>query len=186
MSPFLDVGDISVSRSRLSGTLKQPKEDLNAHDQIFEKVTVHFATTCAGVPRLSGGLAPWQCRRARNLMLQDLADCPTLSHLAAACGLSSRHFLRAFKKSNGVSPHRWLLIARVDRACELLENTPASIADIAHACGFADQSHLTRVFRGLVGAAPGAWRRARSCDAVLEGSAAAVDGLVLRRTGTGG
>lgn len=58
-------------------------------------------------------------------------------------------------------PHRWLLKARVERAREMLEKTAESVGEIANACGFADQSHLTRTFRKLFGTPPGAWRRTR-------------------------
>lgn len=189
MSPFLDVGDISVSRSGLGGR-SSDRRKIESRDPVIEAVTVHFGTIGTGVPRclqrFSGGLAPWQCKRARDLMLDDLAHCPSLSAVASACGLSNRQFHRAFKASNGLSPHRWLLGARVDRAREMLEKSAASIAEVAHACGFADQSHLTRVFQKLVGAAPGAWRRAKACSADLEQPEAAVDGWPPLRTGTNG
>jgi transcriptional regulator GlxA family with amidase domain len=48
---------------------------------------------------------------------------------------------------------------RVKRAKELLRGTSTSIAEIALACGFSDQSHLTRVFSKTFGISPGAWRR---------------------------
>ena len=111
--------------------------------------------------RFNGGLAPWQCKRAKEIMLDDLSVSPSLAEIAATCGLSSRHFLRAFKASNGMPPHRWLLKARVERAREMLEKTAESVGEIANACGFADQSHLTRTFRKLFGTPPGAWRRTR-------------------------
>jgi len=114
-----------------------------------------------GLQRFNGGLAPWQCKRAKEAMLDDLSVSPSLAEIAATCGLSSRHFLRAFKASNGMSPHRWLLKARVERAREMLEKTAESVGEIANACGFSDQSHLTRTFRKLVGTPPGAWRRTR-------------------------
>jgi transcriptional regulator GlxA family with amidase domain len=58
-----------------------------------------------------------------------------------------------------MSPHRWLLHARVRRAQQVLLEADARLAEVALASGFADQSHLTRVFRSLTGEAPGAWRR---------------------------
>jgi AraC-like DNA-binding protein len=58
-----------------------------------------------------------------------------------------------------MAPHRWLLRHRIDRAKALLRGSEAPLAEIADACGFSDQSHLTRVFRSLTGTSPGAWRR---------------------------
>jgi len=108
-----------------------------------------------------GGLAPWQVELALRHLLRDLcADFP-VEELARLCGLSRCYFTRAFRISLGVTPHRWLVRQRVRRAGEMLERTEESISAIAQSCGFADQSHLTRMFRALVGASPAAWRRRR-------------------------
>jgi AraC family transcriptional regulator len=58
-------------------------------------------------------------------------------------------------------PHRWVRSFRVQRAKELLERSPHSLALVAYECGFSDQSHMTRVFSAAVGITPGAWRRNR-------------------------
>ena len=109
-----------------------------------------------------GGLAPWQVRRAKELMTANLQEHVPLSQLAARCGLSMRHFARAFRQSTGVPPHRWLLNHRVDRAKEKLRNPALTLAEIGLACGFADQSHFTRTFTAVVGMGPGLWRRMES------------------------
>ena len=115
--------------------------------------------------RHAGGLAPRQARLARDLLLADLETDPSLPELAAACGLSVRHFSRAFRASFGAPPHQWVLQQRVARARDLLLRSGAPLSDIALACGFADQSHLTRVFHAAVGASPAAWRRERDAGA---------------------
>ncbi|QWT18846.1 AraC family transcriptional regulator [Bacillus sp. NP157] len=106
-----------------------------------------------------GGLAHWQERRALAFMEQRLDQSFPVSDVADACGLSVNHFSRAFRRTLGKPPHRWLLDRRIERARELLRTTPLALADIALACGFAEQSHFTRVFTRLVGMPPGAWRR---------------------------
>lgn len=106
-----------------------------------------------------GALAPWQVRCATELMIERMGEDISLSEPAAACGLSSNYFARAFKRSMGMPPHRWMLLQRVLRAKSLLRDADRSLSDIAAACGFADQSHFTRVFTGIVGASPGAWRK---------------------------
>ena len=75
--------------------------------------------------------------------------------------MSVSHFSRAFRRTMGVAPHKWLLTRRVELAKERLRDHQLSLLDVALACGFADQSHLTRVFTCMVGLSPGAWRRAR-------------------------
>ncbi|MNW16127.1 Transcriptional activator NphR [compost metagenome] len=58
-----------------------------------------------------------------------------------------------------MTPHRWLTAHRIERACALLAQADLSIAAVALACGFSDQSHLTRVFAQALGTTPGMWRR---------------------------
>ena len=71
---------------------------------------------------------------------------------------SGHYFTRAFKQAQGDAPHRWLR-QRVQHAKTLLRETHMSLAEITIVCGFADQSHFTRVFGAHTGQAPGVWRR---------------------------
>jgi AraC-like DNA-binding protein len=143
-------------------------------DHLTLAFAAHLARSYGGMlgaPRLiKGGLAPWQERRAQELILANLAGALTLAELAAACGLSASYFTRAFRRSTGRSPHRFLIEARVARAKLLLRRRNLSLSEIAAACGFADQSHFTRVFVRQVGLAPAAWRHS-----VLGWSAPAAD-----------
>jgi AraC-like DNA-binding protein len=66
-------------------------------------------------------------------------------HKSQTCGPSRGYFIRGFKKTTGKAPHQWILSQRVERARGLLMKTDMSLADVALACGFADQSHFTRV-----------------------------------------
>ena len=106
-----------------------------------------------------GGLASWQERRAIAYMEERLDQSFPVADVAEACGLSVNHFSRAFRRSIGKPPHRWLLDRRIRRAQDMLRINHLSLADIALACGFAEQSHFTRVFTRTVGMPPGAWRR---------------------------
>ena len=109
----------------------------------------------------SRGLAPWQVKLALRLLLNDFCADHSVEQVAAICGLSRSYFERAFKVSLGTPPHQWRVRQRVQRAAEMLERTNDSISVIALNCGFADQSHLTRMFRASVRASPAAWRRQR-------------------------
>jgi AraC-like DNA-binding protein len=115
----------------------------------------------SGPKTVARGLAAWQLNLALQLLLGDLASDFPLALLASHCGLSRSYFSRAFKISMGLPPHRWLMHHRIARAQEMLARPDESIAEIAVSCGFADQSHLTRVFHSVVGASPAAWRRQR-------------------------
>jgi AraC family transcriptional regulator len=104
-------------------------------------------------------LAPWQLRKVTDFIRTHSAEALQLSDLAAISGLSISHFGRAFKGSTGLSPHRWHLNLRIEQARAMLADASASIAQVACATGFADQSHFTRVFSKIVGTSPGALRR---------------------------
>jgi AraC-like DNA-binding protein len=137
-------------------------------DHVFLAMVTHLAVTYGGLgtgdvqayattkARL---LSPIEERRVTARLLDDLAGDTSLSELAALCGRSRSHFIRAFKQSTGMPPHRWLLLQRVERAKDLLRGTTTPIAEIALTCGFSDQSHLTRVFAKAFRITPGAWRR---------------------------
>jgi AraC-like DNA-binding protein len=107
-------------------------------------------------------LAPWQLNLVTEFVRTHLAETLQLSQLAAISRLSTSHFGRAFKGSTGLPPHRWHLNMRIEEARAMLADVNASLADVACATGFADQSHFTRVFTKIVGVSPGAWRRAQS------------------------
>jgi AraC family transcriptional regulator len=124
----------------------------------------HLAQVYGQLPNLAklrGGLAPWQLRRARELMLSRLSGKVAIAELAEVCGLSASYFARAFRRSAGMPAHKWLMKERIERAKELLLNSSTSLPDVALACGFADQSHLTKVFSLTAGRTPARWRRER-------------------------
>ena len=110
-------------------------------------------------PAVRGGLAPWQLRQAKQILISRLDEPISLAELARACKLSPGHFARAFRQTTGQPPHRWLMVQRIEKAKQLLVNSTLSLARIAQKCGFADQSHFTRVFAQLVQSSPGQWRR---------------------------
>ena len=121
----------------------------------------HIAQTYGGLETLParGGLAPWQERRAKEIIEANLNGEVPLVQLARECGLSTSHFSRAFKDTVGIPPHQWLLHRRIETAMRLLHNRHFSLPEVALACGFSDQSHFTRVFTRLSGTSPGVWRR---------------------------
>jgi AraC-like DNA-binding protein len=131
-------------------------------DYTLLALAAHLARTygdLAYMPDYKGGLAPWQERRAKELLANDLASQKSLQIVANECHLSISHFARAFRKSVGTAPHKWLLRQRVSAAKDLMSQHDRKLSEVALCCGFADQSHFTRVFSREVGCSPGAWRR---------------------------
>jgi AraC-like DNA-binding protein len=104
--------------------------------------------------------APAAVAHTRELLSERLADPPSLEELAAATGLGPFALLRAFRAETGLPPHAYLNQLRVRQARSLLDGglAPAQVA--AHT-GFADQAHLTRHFKRVVGVPPGAYQRER-------------------------
>lgn len=93
----------------------------------------------------------------RERLADELQSPPSLADLAADLGLSRYQLLRAFRTTMGIPPYAWLAQHRVDRARGLLEagRRPAEVAGLV---GFADQAHLTRWFRRVLGVTPAAYR----------------------------
>jgi AraC family transcriptional regulator len=110
-------------------------------------------------PPVRGGLAPWQERRAKEILRAHLDGNVRIADIAAECRLSPGHFATSFKRSTGVSPTAWLARQRIDHARALLRRGDLTLSEIAAATGFTDQPHFTRAFSRLVGMSPGAWRR---------------------------
>lgn len=94
--------------------------------------------------------------QALNFIHQNYSRELSLSDIAAAAHLSTYHLTRVFKKATGVSPHQYLVQVRVNSARSLLSAGAGdrSLAEIAAAVGFADQSHLTRHFKRVLGMTP--------------------------------
>ncbi|WP_157944659.1 helix-turn-helix transcriptional regulator [Mangrovicella endophytica] len=110
-------------------------------------------------PPLRSGLAPWQERQAKELMQAGFARPLTITEVSEACKLSPSYFAAAFRRSTGQSPHRYLSQIRIAASKRLMLAGEISLAEVALACGFGDQSYFTRVFSNLVGTSPGQWRR---------------------------
>jgi AraC family transcriptional regulator len=83
-----------------------------------------------------------------------LNDPLSLASMAAQIDMSRCHFATQFKQATGVTPHQYVSEQRVENAKRLLRSDQLSIAEIALMCGFANQSHLNKVFKKYVGTTP--------------------------------
>jgi AraC-like DNA-binding protein len=105
-----------------------------------------------------GALPLSRFRRVREYIGEHLDQDLTLAQLGAVVCMSPYHFARLFRRSTGVSPHRFVVRARIDRATTLLAAPELSIARIARAVGFRTPSHFSTVFRRITGITPRAYR----------------------------
>jgi AraC family transcriptional regulator len=121
-----------------------------------------------GVPRSAqqthGGLARAALRRVEDMITSALNDTttssPTLDQLAGAACLSVNHFIRAFHQQTGVTPHRHVVLRRLERGITLLKKPGKSVAEVADGAGFATPAHFVATFRRTMGVTPGAFQAA--------------------------
>ena len=115
-------------------------------------------------------LIAWQRRRVLEHIESNLATPLRNRDLAALVDFSEFHFNVAFRNSLGASPHEFVIRRRVERAQQLMLSSALSLCDIAAECGLADQAHLSRLFRKIVGDTPAAWRKSRCAAAIPRAS----------------
>lgn len=114
--------------------------------------------------RVRGGLARAARRRVEDMLTAALdgttSRSPTLGEMASAACLSVNHFIRAFHQQTGVTPHRHVVLRRLERAITLLKKPGTSVAEVADGVGFATPAHFIATFRRTMGVTPGALQAA--------------------------
>jgi AraC family transcriptional regulator len=108
--------------------------------------------------RVAAPLDDTRLRRVLAYIEEHLAGRLDLDTLAGIALVSRFQFPKMFKRAVGESPHRYVVGRRLDMAARLLSSSSLRIADVAAACGFADQSHMTRLFRSRYQTTPAAYR----------------------------
>jgi AraC family transcriptional regulator len=130
-------------------------------ERVLLASTTYFAHAFGGMRPPSDArheLSPTQITRAIDLMRGQCDADISLSMLAAEMDLSPHHFARAFRRTTGETPDRWLRRQRVERAKVMMRETTLSISQIATSCGFSSAVHFSRVFAACVGVRPSIWR----------------------------
>jgi transcriptional regulator GlxA family with amidase domain len=155
----------SAIRSALDDERGTAEDSLRRAAEILEEIGEAEATAR---DQVRGGLSPWQIRKVTSHVEAHLDRSIKNEDLARIVRLNPSHFGRAFRNSFGEPPHEYVIRRRVERAQGLMLSTDASLSAIALDCGLADQAHLSRLFRRVVGESPRAWRRARIGEPVAE------------------
>jgi AraC-like DNA-binding protein len=107
---------------------------------------------------VKGGLPNWRLKRALELLETARTKTPSLAELARPLRLHPTSFCRAFKQSTGLSPHRYLLEHRVNRAKEMMKDRKRTLTEIALDCGFGSSSQFSIVFKRITGISPRNYR----------------------------
>jgi transcriptional regulator GlxA family with amidase domain len=106
-----------------------------------------------------GVMAPWQARCIQGHIAANLHGTIRVMDLVRAVQFSPNRFDRVFKESFDCTPHQYVMRRRIERAQSLLLMTNDPLSQVAAECGFVNQSHLSNLFRKIVGETPGNWRR---------------------------
>src|SRR2546423_9426010 len=133
--------------------------------ELMEEVALELAAAALGLSAQASRPAALSLHEARmSAVLRYMAARPTAPHtvaeLARMARLSRFHFLRTFKGTTGVTPHQWLLRARLRAAAERLAATEAPATDITLDVGVEDLSNFIRTFPSGFGASPRQYRLA--------------------------
>jgi AraC-like DNA-binding protein len=124
-----------------------------------EKKTLSKSVSRSTDARKTNGLADSHLKTVMRSVRQNLSRDWTVDELSQLIGMSAGHFSRAFRSATGASPRQWIIQQRIEYALDKLLTTDDPLVDIAHACGFNEQTHFTRTFARIIGISPGAWRR---------------------------
>jgi AraC-like DNA-binding protein len=135
-------------------------------DVAWEELGISLAARVAGV---DAGAASGDIRLPPNAVahvtravrrISHHPDAPwTLTRLARDAGLSPYHFLRTFQRVAGVTPHQFIVRARLGEAATRLASEQDNVLEIALDCGFGDVSNFNRAFRTEFGVSPTAYRQ---------------------------
>lgn len=176
------IGVAEDDRSAITTLAGAPKY-LPSADDIAHPRTAEVADLGSGEATwelASGGLAPWQARKLRACIDENVARRISLAYAASVVRISPSYLSKAFKRTFGTSFHQYVIGRRLACARRLLATTDLPIVQVALECGLSDQPHLTRLFRRHFGAPPNAWRRAHGV-LVASGSGRALPREPVRR-----
>jgi AraC-like DNA-binding protein len=153
----------SLARAVVSALERPAQASRLFLDQMGEVITTYLLEKYGGLhaplAKTSVALPRHLELKAKDMLRSRLDGSVSIAAIADACALSRSYFSRAFREATGSTPHQWLTGQRLEKAHSMLKCEATTLADIAAACGFADQSHFTRVFTAAEGVSPGVWRK---------------------------
>jgi AraC family transcriptional regulator len=132
-------------------------------DALSVQACVHVLRRYAHIgfrePSSSGRFSCAERRQLMQYLADNISRDISLAELAAITRLSVFHFSRKFRSEFGCPPHQYLMRERVRLASQLLARPELPLKSVAASSGFADQSHMTRLFRRFKGVTPAQYRR---------------------------
>ena len=162
----IGVRDLVISRIGLLGRKELSEGGIGGRlyaESLGAALAIHllrqYGTSSSKPVIHKGGLASKPLLRVIEYINEHLQDELSLFELARTAELSPHYFATVFKASTGVSPHRYVIERRIDRARDLLRQDDKTISEIAFAVGFSSQSHLTANFHRSTGVTPRKFRQ---------------------------
>ena len=107
---------------------------------------------------MAGGLPGARLKRVLDYINAHLGSQLRIAEMASLANTSPHHFCELFRRSVGMSPHKYVVSRRIAHAKQLLRDGRLDVGDAAFASGFANQSHFTKVFRRRTGMTPREFR----------------------------
>ncbi|MEZ4736251.1 MAG: AraC family transcriptional regulator [Caldilineaceae bacterium] len=123
-------------------------------DSLGMALAVHLLRGEREPVRVLPGLSKDELRRVTTYIAENLDEDLSLAVLAAVVDRSVSHFKTLFKRSTGLPVHEYVIQQRVKRAKDLLLHSKLPASQIARQVGFADQSHMARLMRRVLGVTP--------------------------------
>ena len=156
--PILDALAIQFHREMERSELGNVMYVESLANQLAIHLLREYCAFSATPKEYKGGLAPYKLRQIINYINDNLDKRISLDDMAELLDLSSYYLCREFHNSVGVSPYRYIIDRRIEKAQELIKNTKLSLADVAYESGFSSQSQMTQHFRKSVGVTPKVYR----------------------------
>lgn len=159
--PGLGTADLSLTGLGLSLEHAFDMPDVVASlfiDHVTSAMTVRLAraygTGTNRAPHDTKPLSTTHERKVKEMLAAHLSGNVSMAELAEVCGMPVGEFRRAFLRRTGTTPHQWLMLQRIERACTLLHDTQLPLADVARLSAFADLRQMQRIFTVARGITP--------------------------------
>jgi len=160
--PYLPVGTSLDPRlvnavSALFASEEKPGETLQRDDSLFTFANILESVSARKRQQQARQYDCHAVKLARTFLLEQYTDSISLTTLEQISGLNRWQLTRDFRACFGTSPHRFLIMRRLDQVRAFIRKG-FSLADAAFAAGFADQAHMSRHFKNTWGISPAKWR----------------------------
>ena len=128
-------------------------------NQLIVHLLRHHSTAGRRVEDTAVPLPRYKLRRATDYINDNLRESLALKDIARTVSMSPYHFAHVFKRTVGVTPHRYVIERRIEKAKSLLRDTPWPVTQVAQHVGYANPSHFSTVFHRFTGHSPLGYRR---------------------------